>query len=113
MYRLLKEHGAGKNVVLENISTSATLVIGGVTTKLIDMLVHDGKDIDLTDRTFITQEWDFSVSDECAREITGLAFTMRKPIRDQRKVVTQKEQKPSSNKQIDAMDVLLGLANYM
>lgn len=111
MYRLLKPSGAGKTVTLENTSTSATLAVGGVTTKLIDMLIRDGKEIDTTDRAFIVSSWDFTVSDDCARDISTLAFTMRKPIRDQRKVVTQNQQ-PKSNKEIDAMDVLLGLANY-
>ena len=111
MYRLLKEKGNNLNVMLENTETKAQLNLGRLTIDILTLLetkegltFGDGGKIQLKD------EWDFTIKDETAKELSEKTMRMSKPIRDQRK---HKEEKPKkSNKEIDAMDVLLGLANY-
>lgn len=112
MYKVLKEKGNNMNITLENTETKASIVIGRLTMDILSILeskegVHFGKDageIDLKD------EWRLTVNDETAKELSAKAMRMSKPIRDQRK--HKEEQPKKSNKEIDAMDVLLGLANY-
>ena len=110
MYRLLKEKGNNLNVMLENTETKAQLNLGRLTIDILTLLetkegmtFGDGGEFQLKDG------WDFTIKDETAKELSEKAMRMSKPIRDQRKV---KDEPKKSNKEIDAMDVLLGLANY-
>ena len=110
MYRLLKEYGNNLNVILENTETKAQLNLGRLTIDILTLLetkegmtFGDGGEFQLKDG------WDFTIKDETAKELSEKAMRMSKPIRDQRKV---KDEPKKSNKEIDAMDVLLGLANY-
>ena len=112
MYKVLKEKGNNMNITLENTETKASIVIGRLTMDILSILeskegVHigDGEgEIQLKDK------WDLVVGDETAKELSAKAMRMSKPIRDQRK--HKEEQPKKSNKEIDALDVLLGLANY-
>ena len=110
MYRLLKEKGHNICVVLENTETHAQLNLGKLT---IDMLSLLEREEDLTfgevGAIQFKDEWDIPIKDETAKELSAKAMRMSKPIRDQRKV---KDEPKKSNKEIDALDVLLGLANY-
>lgn len=108
MYRVLKEKGNNSNVVLENVETKASIIVGKITISLLDILNKAGHKIG-DDGVALRDEWSFEVNEETGKEIASKAMTMSKPIRDQRKV---KEEPKKSNKEIDAMDVLLGLANY-
>ena len=111
MYKLVKEYGNNLNVILENTATKAQLNLGRLTIDILTLLetkegltFGDGGEFQLKDG------WDFTIKDETAKELSEKAMRMSKPIRDQRK---HKEEEPKkSNKEIDAMDVLLGLANY-
>lgn len=111
MYKVLKERGNNASVILENTETRASIIIGRLSMDILAILEKDGVhigdsegDIQLKDR------WELRISDETAKELSAKAMRMSKPIRDQRKV---KEEEPKkSNKEIDALDVLLGLANY-
>ena len=113
MYKVLKEKGNNMNIVLENTETKASIVIGRLTIDILSILeskegVHigDGEgEIQLKDK------WDLVVGDETAKELSAKAMRMSKPIRDQSKKTTE-EKKKEANKQIDALDVLLGLASY-
>lgn len=106
MYRVLKEKGNNSNVMLENIETKASIIIGKITMDLLKILDEAGHKIG-DDGVALRDEWYFEVNEETGKEIASKAMTMSKPIRDQRKVKPTKD-----NKTIDAMDVLLGLANY-
>lgn len=106
MYRVLKEKGNNSNVMLENIETKASIIIGKITMDLLKILDEAGHKIG-DDGVALRDEWCFEVNEETGKEIASKAMTMSKPIRDQRKVKPAKD-----NKTIDAMDVLLGLANY-
>ena len=118
MYKLLKEKGNNMNLVLENTETKASIVIGRLTIDILSILeskegVHIG---DSDDEIKLKDKWDMVIKDETAKEISAKAMRMSKPVRMQRKIQeemkTQEELKKKQNKEIDAMDVLLGLADY-
>ena len=110
MYRLLKEKGNNLNVILENTATHAQLNLGRLTIDILTLLERkEGMTFGEGGTTQLKDEWNFSISDETAKELSAKAMRMSKPIRDQRK---HKEEPKKSNKEIDALDVLLGLASY-
>lgn len=111
MYRLLKEKGNNLNVILENIDTRAQLNLGRLTIDVLTLLeTKEGMTFGEGGTTQLKDDWNFSISEETATELSAKAMRMSKPIRDQRK--HKEEQPKKNNKEIDAMDVLLGLANY-
>lgn len=111
MYKVLKEKGNHVSITLENTDTKASIIIGRVSMSILSILeeksgVHFG---DTEGALKMRDKWNITITDEVAKELSARAMRMSKPVRDQRKI--QEEQK-KSNKEIDAMDVLLGLANY-
>lgn len=106
MYRLLKSKGNNGTISVENVEKKAYTVIGRLTTRIITILDEAGVSVG-TEEIKYTDEWDMPISSELATKLLELAMPIKKPIRDQRK-------KPPKidNKHIDAMDVLLGLAQY-
>ena len=111
MYRLLKEKGNNLNVILENVDTRAQLNLGRLTIDVLTLLeTKEGMTFGEGGTTQLKDEWNFNISEETAKELSAKAMRMSKPIRDQRK--HKEEQPKKNNKEIDAMDVLLGLANY-
>lgn len=110
MYKLVKEYGNNLNVILENTETKAQLNLGRLTIDILTLL--ETKECITFGEGGITQlkdEWNILISNSTAKELSEKAMRMSKPIRDQRK---HKDEPKKSNKEIDAMDVLLGLANY-
>ena len=90
MYKVLKEKGNNQNVTVRNVETKGEVIIGRISIEIMNKLEEAGiKDINFRDN------WDYEVEETIA-------------IRDQRKEKAPKK----SNKEIDAMDVLLGLASY-
>ena len=59
----------------------------------------------------MTDAWDLTVNEGVAQELAAKAMRIKRPVRDQRKVNVPGANK-LANKEIDAMDVLLGLAKY-
>ena len=112
MYKLLKEKGNNSNVILENTETKAQLNLGRLTIDMLSLL-EIAEDLTFGEKSGAIQfkdEWDIPIKDETAKELSAKAMRMSKPIRDQRK--HKEEEIKKSNKEIDAMDVLLGLASY-
>lgn len=107
MYKVLKEKGNNSNVVLENVETKASIIIGRLTMDILKILEGAGHTIG-DDGLNFKDKWEITVNEEVGKELASKAMTMSKPIRDQRKVNKPKK----DNKTIDAMDVLLGLASY-
>lgn len=107
MYKVLKEKGHNTNVIVENTDTKANINIGRVSIEILNILDKAGYKVE-EDSIKLTNKWDIEVDKTTAETLSKLAMKMRKPIRDQRKKETKKEE----NKKIDAMDVLLGLAQY-
>ena len=108
MYKVLKEKGNNQNVTLQNTDTKASIIIGRISIEILNLLERAGHKIDGETLT-MKDQWELEVNDEIGKELASKAMTMTKPIRDQRKT----EDKPKKdNSKVDAMDVLLGLANY-
>lgn len=107
MYRVLKDKGNNMNVTLENMETKASVIIGRATMEILRLLEEAGHTIG-DDGIALRDKWELEVNEEIGKELSKQALRMSKPIRDQRKETKQKK----DNKQIDAMDVLLGLASY-
>ena len=104
MYRLSKPKGYNELITIENTETSANVVIGRISVEVLDILKADeGKDTSSADFS-MKDEWDFEIKDETARKITATAMKMKKP--------TRAKAEPKEKKEIDALDVLLGLASY-
>lgn len=106
-YRVLKEPGSGANVVVENTNTRANIIIGRLDTRIINILTDAGFEVN-TDKLKLSDAWSLAINEDTAKQLVHLTMRMTKPIRDQRKPETKKQ----ANKQIDAMDVMLGLASY-
>lgn len=107
MYKLLKEKGNNVNLVLENTETKASIIIGRLSIDILRILEEGGiysKDEDSTPK--LKDAWCFTITDEMAKEISAKAMPIEKPVR------LKKEEPKKNNKSIDALDVLLGLANY-
>lgn len=104
MYKVIKSKGLSANVTVENTDSKSTVNIGRISIKIMHILETIGIDIEGKQ----ADEWNFEVNKETAENLAKLSLPMNKPIRNQ----SNKETKKQANKQIDAMDVMLGLANY-
>lgn len=110
MYKLIKEYGDNLNVILENTETKAQLNLGRLTIDTLTLLeTKEGLTFGEGGEFQLKDGWDFTIKAETAKELSEKAMRMNKPIRDQRK---HKDEPKKSNKEIDALDVLLGLASY-
>lgn len=112
MYKILKDKGSNKNIILENTDTSASVVIGRLSMTILEILT---KQEHMTfgseeGHTKLTDNWEFEVSSDTAKELQKLALKIEKPIR---KSKSQASPDKTVNKTIDALDVLLGKANYV
>lgn len=109
-YIVTKEAGNNQNVVLFNDVTSSSVILGRISIDMLEILKEDGHKFDLDE---LTKEWSIKVSDEIGKKLASLASKAKKPIREQKKKLTPEEALRKENKKIDALDVLLGLANYV
>ena len=112
MYRLLKEEGSWSNVILKNEDTEATLNLGRVGITMLSTL-EEMEGISTTaedERNLIeiSTKWNFDIEDSTAKELTKIAMPMKKPARSK----TVKSEQKKESKHVDALDVLLGLADY-
>lgn len=105
MYKLIKPTGYVSQVLLENTETKAYLGLD------LDMeLLHImEKHIDKDTMPKPVEEWNLEIDNELKDELRGLAMKMKKPVRAK---AEKKEEPKKPNREINAMDVLLGLANY-
>ena len=111
MYRVSKELGATENVYLQNTDTMAEINLGRVTPGLLRILETDGYKFDDTeDAITLKKKWTLNVSDEVKDELRKLAMPMKKPVRDQRKVKPQQEEKKEVKQPVDLLDIIYGLA---
>ena len=112
MYRLIKDKGNNSNVIIENLDTHAQLNLGRLSMNILSTLEREE---DLTfgekGRLQYKDKWEVNIKSTTAKELSAKAMRMSKPIRDQSKKATEEKRK-EVNKQIDAIDVLLGLASY-
>lgn len=111
MYKVIKNKGYNGDVVVSNTDTHIAIGLGKVRTPMLDILKEGGYYAEDSDDLKIQDEWNLEVNKETAEKLAKLAMPMKKPIRDQRKIKIPGADK-LANKEIDAMDVLLGLAKY-
>lgn len=103
MYRVIKPQGYDTNVTIENTETLASVVIGRLDTKMLDIL-----DSFHVEYPSAPDEWNFEVNKETASELVAFAMKIKKPIRDQRK---KPEDKPTGKVgvDVDAFDLIYGI----
>ena len=110
MYRVNKEPGATENVYLQNTDTMAEINLGRVTPGLLRILETDGYKFDSTDDALtLKKKWTLNVSEEVKEQLRKLAMPMKKPVRDQRKVKPQQEEKKEIKQPVDLLDIIYGL----
>ena len=110
MYRVNKEPGTKENVYLQNTDTMAEINLGRITPGLLRILETDGYKFDSTDDSLTLKEkWTLKVSEEVKDELRKLAMPMKKPVRDQRKVKPQQEEKKETKQPVDLLDIIYGL----
>ena len=108
MYKVIKEAGNNANVTLKNTETNAEVIIGRLSVEILNKLELEGYTFgDADGEIKLKEKWELKVNEETGKDLGRRAMKMPRPIRDQKKKVQKK-----SNKEIDAMDVLLGLASY-
>ena len=116
MYKLTKPKGHNTNVTLTNTTTKSSLIIGRITTAMLDTLTAEGYSFDTSkpDATKLTSEWNLKISDDAGKTLASRTMKLSKPKRDQSKNASPKSEllAKAHNTQVDAMDVLLGLASY-
>lgn len=115
MYLVEKEKGNNSNITIINQDTKASVIIGKMTMEIIDILEEEGyefnKDLGEDSHISLTDKWNLEVSESTGRKLSSTAFKMKKPI-TVKATKSVAEPPKKSNKTIDAMDVLLGLASY-
>ena len=110
MYRVNKEPGTSENVYLQNTDTMAEINLGRITSGLLRILEIDGYKFDDTeDAITLKEKWTLKVSEEVKEQLRKLAMPMKKPIRDQRKVKPQQEEKKETKQPVDLLDIIYGL----
>ena len=114
MYRVTKEPGTKENVYLQNTDTMAEINLGRITPELLRILTKDGyvfEDVtgSTKDDIKLKDKWTLRVSDEVKDELRKLAMPMKKPVRDQRKVKPQQEEKKETKQPVDLLDIIYGL----
>ena len=105
MYKLLKPRGYRAMSVV-NTDTSGVVNISLPYTSVVSMLRESGIEEYLLKTS---EEWDIPISKELTDKLLATTLKMKKPIRDQRK---KPEEPKKDNSNINALDVLLGLAKY-
>lgn len=106
MYRVIKPAGYGTNVSVENTDTMASVMIGGTTRNVMDILREVGFTEEVIDAGC---EWDLEIDQDTAKKLVALAMKMKKPIRDQRKKPAEDKPTGKVGVDIDAFDLIYGI----
>ena len=109
MYAVSKGRGYD-NVIVTNLDTNASVNIGHITMSILSLLEEDGYKFNKDEEDSLNSydKWTLNVSGEVGVKLISLALPINKPKRDQSKKSEQKKK----HQNIDAYDVLLGLASY-
>ena len=116
MYRINKDKGNNQVITLTNIETKASVIIGRLSITIMDILKEDDTFREAVEtKSIIAESWDFTVSDEIGKKLAKTTFKIEKPERHaptSDSIESLESLKKKVNKTIDAMDVLLGIAQY-
>ena len=108
MYKLTKPQGYAAVVTVTETDSYASIDLGTPSITMLDILTSAGILEEGADKAH--DKWNFDIEKDVADKLFELAMRIEKPIRDQRKIKPEKTK--VNNDEIDAMDVLLGLAHY-
>ena len=117
MYRISKDRGNNKNIMLTNVETKASVIIGKLTMSILSILEKEVKfNTDKGDDTGIKlkDKWDFAISDEAGKELASMASPIKKPIRNQSKTASeqtqsvQRKKTKSGREVVDVFDLIFG-----
>lgn len=121
MYKLLKEAGSyTSNVTLINTDNGNAIILGRLSTTILDLIKKDGYTIDseAPDRLSMRDRWELKISKEVAEELMKTAMPMRRPPRRPKKekviIPSREVEAPveETKEEVNALDVLLGFAHY-
>lgn len=102
MYKIIKEAGHNKNVLVANTETSSSIIIGRLSMDVLNLLEEAGHKIEN-----YTEAIDLIVNEDVAKKLSSLALRMKKPVRA--KVEKKPEDKPTvDTKHVDAFDLIFG-----
>ena len=117
MYRISKDRGDNQNIMLTNVETKASVIIGKLTMSILSILEKEVKfNTDKGDDTGIKirDKWDFAISDETGKELASMASPIKKPIRNQSKTASeqtqsvQRKKTKSGREVVDVFDLIFG-----
>lgn len=110
MYRLMKENGNNSNILIENEDTHAQINLGRLSMDILSILEVE-EDISFGEDGLVTltEKWDLMIKPSTVEILSKKAMRMSPP---KMKKQTEEQKRKELNKSVDAMDVLLGLANY-
>lgn len=103
MYKIIKEAGHNKNVLVVNTETSSSIIIGRLSIEVLNLLEREGHKIEN-----YSNEIDLEVNSDVAKELSSFALKMKKPIRDQSVKKPKAEDKPKVDANVDAFDLIFG-----
>lgn len=101
MYQVFKPTGAGANVSVENLDNMSNIIIGRLSTSMIDTLKENGYEV-----PDYNEEWRIEVNSECAKALAMMAMKMKKPIRDQSK---KSKSTGKIGVEVDAFDLIFNI----
>ena len=115
MYRISKDRGNDQNIMLTNVETKASVIIGKLTMAIMGILEKEVEFDEAKEHTIkLKDKWDFTVSDEAGKELAKMASPIKKPIRNQSKTTNeqtqpiQKHKTKSGREVVDVFDLIFG-----
>lgn len=115
MYRISKDKGNNQNIILTNVETKASVMIGKLSTAIMGILEKEVEFGESKEHTIkLKDKWDFAVSDEAGRELAKMASPIKKPIRHQSKTASeqtqpvQRKKTKSGREVVDVFDLIFG-----
>lgn len=101
MYKVFKPKGYNTNVSVENMETSASIIIGRLSIEVLSILEKAGHKIEN-----YTEEINLEVNSDVAKELSSLALKMKKPVRA--KVEKKPKEEVKADASVDAFDLIFG-----
>lgn len=115
MYRINKDKGNNQNIMLTNVETKASVIIGKLTMAIMGILEKEVEFDEAKEHTIkLKDKWDFAISDEAGKELASMASPIKKPIRNQSKTASeqtqpiQKHKTKSGREVVDVFDLIFG-----
>ena len=103
MYKVRKEKGRLETVSIENTETSASINLGNISMKMLDILKEAGYSTE-EETLMLGDKWDIEISNETKDKLAHLALQMKRPNRSKQAVTTKKQP-------VDVLDLIFGIDN--